>query len=153
MGVMRVETNNSGRGVFKKIRERFNTDTNNLIEILESKENVVWNIYNRMKGADNQQIIKPTKTKEWMNLDLKTTWNEQLSDMGYRSIVMMLKGDYELCKTFVKSHYNGTSKPTRTLKMIKEYCREYNRWESLSQLRDTQFEIKLKEIETFLKVS
>jgi hypothetical protein len=153
MGVMRVETNNTGKGVFQKIRERFNTETNKLSEILESEENVVWNIYNRMKGADTQQIIKPNKTNEWMKLDLKTTWNEQLIDTGYRSIVMMLKGDYELCKSYVQSHYNGSSKPTRSLKMMKEYCREYNRWESLSQLRDTQFEIKLKEIETFLKVS
>ena len=155
MGVLRFETNTGGKGSFKKVRERFNVDTNFLYDVLHSTENVIWNIYRRMThGANNQELINLNKKEDWMKLNELKNWNKCQKDIGLRSIICMFDGDYQKVRDLCKSMYDSRTNPSSQIKRIRQMCRDYNSWKLSSQVIDkNSFEKNLMEIDNFLKVS
>lgn len=151
--VLRFETNTGASGAMKKIRERFNTEDNNLCSVLESESNVLWKIYERMVSEENSNQLNI-----WDNHDTSAfdSWSDCVSEIGLRTIIEMFDGNYDSVKSYMLRFYGEKSNPTREIKKIKQRCIEYHqRKEALKLSKAHLYQVGdlVGELESKLKVA
>ncbi len=151
--VLRFETNTGSKGALKKIRERFNTQDNNLSSVLESESNVLWSIYERMVSEENNGQLNI-----WDNHDTSQfqSWSDAKDEIGLRTIIEMFDGNYDSIRAYMMRFYSEGSNPTREIKKIKQRCIEYHqRKEALKMDRAHLYQVGdlVGELESKLRVA
>lgn len=108
--VTRVECNFS---TYARIRQFFGTSDQNLLRVLSSEKNPVFDTYKRIKGAGCVQL-------ELFTFPETMKWSELVSYYGLRAICIDCNYDLSIIKDLIKKHVGKKTGISHQVKQVKK---------------------------------